>query len=194
MTDTPTLGKTPAEDASRDAIHVAIIAATAYEDMNPGDHVRLTADGFAVRNGETVGIVDPFIPSKGYRCVREGTRVWVCLYPNTVTGMRHHWSHPEIDDPEPRKEYTKEESEAWLKEFAASNDCPEFDVLIPAACGEYIESPDPEWYGTYRIDSEYLFFSGRDAHGTIPPEFWEHLENYTGKTLQVKPKHFSCSC
>jgi hypothetical protein len=52
-------------------------------------------------------------------------------------------------------------------------------------------------YGaSYRNDGEYLFFAGRDAHGEIPPEFWDHVEVVTGKKIgpEDRAQYFSCSC
>ncbi|MFO0822607.1 MAG: hypothetical protein U0792_05710 [Gemmataceae bacterium] len=37
-----------------------------------------------------VGIVDPFLRE----AVRPGQRFWLFMYPNTVTTLRHEWTHP----------------------------------------------------------------------------------------------------
>ena len=63
-----------------------------------------------------------------------------------------------------------------------------------AGVGGEIENIDPEYYETYTNDGEYLHFDGRDAHGVIPPEFWDHVENYTGKPCPLRATYFSCSC
>lgn len=89
---------------------------------------------------------------------------------------------------------TRDESEQWLREFARTADCPDFYTLIAAASGEQIENPDSEHYGTYTNDGVYLYFDGRDAHGSIPDEFWSHVENYTGKPCPLRAQYFSCSC
>ena len=44
------------------------------------------------------------------------------------------------------------------------------------------------------FEDEYLFFSGSDAHGEIPAEFWMHVENVLGRKFENHPTYFSCSC
>ena len=57
---------------------------------------------------------------------------------------------------------------------------------------EKLESGDlvSEW------DSEAMHFSGIDAHGSIPPEFWEHVENVIDRKVgpNERPEYFSCAC
>lgn len=183
------LGEEPGKYAARDAIHVAVIPAVAGAKLRPGERVSVQ-DGVALPSNQPVGIVDPFLEEP----VESGMRFWLCLMPETVTGMRHHWSHPAFKDDNVARKYTKEESEAWLRDFAETSDCPDFDILIAAATGKSISCVDPDYYGTYENDGEYLYFSGRDAHGEIPEEFWDHVENYTGVKCELRAKRFSCSC
>lgn len=86
---TPNIGELCKDDSRRDAIHFAVAPVVADTDLRPGDHVGV-ADGRASRDGAAVGIVDPFL--KGV--VRKGQRFWLFLYPNTVTSLRHVWTHP----------------------------------------------------------------------------------------------------
>lgn len=175
------LGIKPAENAERDAIHVAIIPVVAREKLRPGDRVNKHGE----LSDEPVGIVDPFLDDD----VQEGETFWLCLFQRTVTGMRHHWEHPAFD-----KKPTKEESLDWIKNFANTHNTPDYRQLILAAIGEPINNFKGSEYGSYYIDDDYFHFSGQDASGKIPPEFWEHVENYTGKKCLEKPKYFSCSC
>jgi hypothetical protein len=79
--DAPKLGQIITEAASRDAIHVAVIPMTATREMQPGEHL-------------ANGIVDPFLKAP----VKPGQRYWLCLYPGTVTSLRHVWNHPAFGD------------------------------------------------------------------------------------------------
>jgi len=92
MSDSVQLGKIIEGDAFRDAIHIAVAPVTAAHCLSPGEHVGLIGDGDKVSDTaeKMIGIVDPFLR----RAVAKGERFYLCLYPNTVTGMRHMWTHP----------------------------------------------------------------------------------------------------
>lgn len=186
------LGQLIEGEQQRDAIHVAIAPVTAGEKLSPGDHVGFLPDGRIGELGQPhIGIVDPFLK----RSVRPDEKCWLLLYQQTVTGMRHHWAHPAFDVPAKPATPTKQESEAWLRQFIATNDCPEYELVIKAASGGHV--PDDEFYGrAYTNDGEYLHFNGRDAHSEIPPEFWDHVENVTGVKIPADKRatSFSCSC
>lgn len=92
---TPNLGQTPAADARRDAVHIAVAPVVAGDILDPCSHVWLDGDGVAFFFGlpegsRRLGIVDPFRDSR----VMKGELFWLCLYPGTITGLRHVWSHP----------------------------------------------------------------------------------------------------
>ncbi len=204
MSSDAMLGTEPVGD-SRDAVHVAIVPAIAGEWLTPGSDVTLI-DGKAHRTERGVGIVDPFL-----RCevVHPGVRFWLCLHPGTVTGMRHHWQHPDFSDGSPLPEvvadpntaiiggevYTKEESLSWIKDYCDKADCPEHEILMAAALGDAIPNySGMDWGPSYEIDDEYLYFRDADAHGDIPPELWDHIENATGRKCEDRPPRYSCSC
>lgn len=186
------LGQTPETLGIRDAVHVAMIAVEAGEKLKAGQRVGVE-NGVAHSGLISVGIVDPFLTGS----VTKGSAFWLVLFPNTVRGMRHHWSHPAFKDDDIRRGFgfSKKESEEWLQQFVQDNSCPSYDVLITAATGGELPNRYPEYYRSrYTLDENYLHFSGDDAHGDIPPEFWDHVENVTGLPCPVRPDRFSCSC
>ena len=86
----PNLGRLIDGDARRDAVHIAVAPVTAGQELRPGERVGFLADGRVGAVGETIGIIDPFLTAS----VREGERCWLFLYPNTITSLRHVWTHP----------------------------------------------------------------------------------------------------
>lgn len=69
----------PDGTAGRDAVHVAVLPMLAVRVMQPGEHL---ADG----------IVDPYLRNP----VLPGQWFYLCLFPGTVTSLRHVWTHPTI--------------------------------------------------------------------------------------------------
>jgi hypothetical protein len=171
-----TLGQLIEGEPMRDAIHIAIAPIVASEALIVGDHVGLNAKGEADTEAPHIGIVDPFLKKR----VSKGDKFWLCLYQKTVTGMRHHWSHPAFMDTKPQGEICGE-SRKWIAEFAAMHDLTS-DQIIEAASryidlGEYFMHPDD---------------SGRLEGEVIPDEFWIHFAAITGK--KGEGHFFTCSC
>jgi hypothetical protein len=80
-------------DRRRDAIHIAVAPVTAAERLAPGQHVGLVEEGNLELAGPcdcNIGVVDPFL-TQG---VEPGQRFWLFLYPGTISGLRHVWTHP----------------------------------------------------------------------------------------------------
>lgn len=94
MNETPQLGQfLEPHEHRRDAIHIAIAPITAAEMLTPGQHVGLVQAGNTELAGpcaQPIGIVDPFLPT----AVAPGQRCWLFLYPGSIVGLRHVWSHP----------------------------------------------------------------------------------------------------
>lgn len=180
------LGKLIKGEAERDAIHIAVFPMIAGEMLYPQSRVKIK---YGTKNvaldqpswsGKSIGIVDPFL----IQPVREGQGFYCCLYPNTVTGMRHHWQHPKIDI-----EFKEpSESEYWLREFCDQWNF-DFDDLI-------CSSTDRE------DDWPYITANGIDLHskeelGEDHSLFWHHLEQYTNQKFDQEHRenfHWSCSC
>lgn len=189
------LGKIHDTDMPRDAIHVAVAQVRASHVLRPGQHVGFvgtSAEGIVCSDAEPlIGIVDPYLP----RNVEPGEQFWMFLYPATITALNHHWSHPAFDSTTSIAGHVanRRASEEWLRNFCETADCPGYEAVMAAITGAPLE--DVDGYGdSYRVAGEYLHFSGRDAHGDIPDEFWVHAENVVGRRLRAHPRYFSCSC
>ena len=173
-----TLGTVISSTESRDAIHLAVEPIEAAQTLGPGDHVMIK-DGQAWRapHGNGLGIVDPFLGD----VVKKGQWFWLVVYPRTITSLKHVWEHPAF----PGVGNSKSVSEAWLRGFVGTLDAQPydgqslFDALIESA-----------------LSSEYRMAFGFDIVGEIPPEFYEHVERYTGVKIPAddRPEYFRCAC
>ena len=72
-------------EVGRDVNGVAVIPMVAVRVMHPGERL-------------TNGIVDPFLTEP----VQPGQRYYLCLFPGTVTTLRHVWTHPAYPDEGPK--------------------------------------------------------------------------------------------
>jgi hypothetical protein len=163
------IGKLAASDAQRDAIHVAIAPVVAACDLGPGAHVGFLSDGRVGWCEHPIGIVDPYLN----HFVKADQRFYLFLYPNTVTGMRHHWSHPAFECEQQTDRVS--ESRSWLEALAHRMGLT-FDALMEHA-DEFLEYGEP----ICQMDSERwrnCFYEGDTTE-----EFWKHYEAETGKTV-----------
>lgn len=187
-----TMGDILPDDAGgRDAVHVAVFSAVSEERLFPGQDVALGSlegrDATVRSVGEHIGIVDPFVKQP----VPAGARFWVYLYPRSITGLSHRWMHPAFEG-NSGAAYSppanKLASEQWLRNFCANADCPRYEIVL-AEASKVADGNNPAW------DDGYLHFNDYDAHGDIPPEFWDHVEVVLGRPIKGrKPSYFSCSC
>lgn len=174
------IGQQPTANESRDAIHVAITPVVAAEKLKPGQRVGLNSNGKAVSSGDIVGIVDPFLEG----AIAKGVRFWLCLLPNTVTGMRHHWRHPAFpSDSDPTE---VQDAEVWLRNYAVEmntyDDDPEaaFTRLIHGIRNKDIYAYGSDLGGLYDLD---------DAD-----ELKEYAETYLGIKIDFSEFTFRCGC
>lgn len=185
-----TLGTVLPGDQLRDAVHIAVFAIQAKYPMSPGANVGIDPDGLAIweTRDKAVGIVDPFLE----RRVDTGEWFWLMVFPRQITSLNHVWAHPSFPDTgnelpsapalvDMVAQAHKDAAETWLRVWISEADCPDFDTTIEECLAQQ--------------DHEYVRFSGLDAHGDIPPEFWHYLGVYTGEPIVSDPaSFFSCSC
>lgn len=187
-----TLGTIIDDRQKRDAIHLAVEPVIAGENLKPGTHINIThGTAYKTEIGQGLGIVDPFL----LKPVKKGERFWFVMYPRQVQSLRHVWAHPSFPDEVGTSSPDKAVSESWLRRFCDKSDCPGYDIVMELIDKGSLPSDDSEYYpdgGEYNKD--YLIFRGSDAHGTIPPEFWDHAEIVLGRKLTARPEYFSCSC
>jgi hypothetical protein len=171
------------ETAQRDAIHIAIAPVLVHNEFcDPGEHVGFLTNGnVSTTANKKIGIIDPFLKDP----VRKGQRCYLFLYPQTVTGMKHHWSHPDFPDKNDQRPHVpNSKSEQWLRDFAANAEgmgLP-YDELMSAA---------KEFVNSGGMGGGYCFGSDMN-YSTNWPEFWTHFEAVTG--LSGEGGFFRCAC
>jgi hypothetical protein len=176
MSDTK-VGVPPPKGAGRDAIHMAVTPAVASEFLSPGEHVGRLSDGTFHTSAKALGIVDPFLMEG----VEKGETFWLFLYPQTITGLTHVWTHPAFVDepstpevsPEPTVPEIVARSRRWLEDFARQWDVSYQTVLDAGAGRETIYS------GDYEAD--------------VPNAFWHHYQVVTGVSGSGE-QFFRCAC
>lgn len=163
----------------RDAVHVAVIAVRAQTVLEPGEDVDATGH----ITGKMVGIVDPFLKEE----VKIDQKFWLYLYPRTITGLNHQWTHPDFPEQEQAKANVKK-SEEWLRRFCRDNDAPAYDDLLAFVHHHHADRG--------RWGRESLYLGDQECHANIPAEFWDHIEVVTGLTFDqdLRAEYFSCAC
>lgn len=157
----PKLGQLIDGEAFKDAIHIAVAPVTVSRKSYPGDRVGLLHDGtVSTKADEVIGILDPYLPDGP---IHEGQKCWLLLFPNTITGLRHEWSHPAFEGwakPLPTPATPKDSAEARLRWFAEGCGV-SYDHMIGAVENDdYISMGENERYkdvpypdgGTFETD------------------------------------------
>lgn len=80
---TPKLGTIITGTEGRDAVHIAVTPFLATTVLQPGQRL-------------VNGIIDPYLKEP----VQPGQWCYMFLYPLTITGLRHVWSHPSFPEEE----------------------------------------------------------------------------------------------
>jgi hypothetical protein len=181
----------PDDAAGRDAVHVAVFSAYSAERVFPGQEVAIIRhegrDALVTPNSShPVAIVDPFLQEPA----QAGERFWAYLYPRTITALSHCWSHPafEATGEVYAAPASRLASEKWLKDFCNTTCCPGYDVVMAAA--ERVA----DGHDGSNFSRDHLHFNS-DAHGEIPPEFWDHVAVVLGRQIMgPRARYFSCGC
>lgn len=173
------LGQIIVGEASRDAIHVAVAPVVAWETLKPGQHVGLLSGNATPAGLPHIGIVDPFLK----KSVKEGEKLWLFLYPNTIKGLRHEWTHPAFPELEVSvSAKTVADSKKWLTEKASyfGFDYDEFMSRITGFIDNHAEILVSESVSEEELDDEFL----------------GHYENVTGKRVDRSANRwaFKCAC
>lgn len=164
--------------AGRDAIHIAIAPVVAIEKLHAGQHIGFPNDGDTVNvsgsANKLIGIVDPYLPA----FVMPGQSFYMLLYPQTITSLRHEWTHPVFS----AVTVEKGAAEIALRQFADVAGI-SYDELMDAA-RDYLDH------------DEYLIEGGRWEGFGIPEDFWDHFQTVTGRAVPERDRgsFFSCSC
>lgn len=177
-------------DASvqRDAIHIAIAPVITANVCDPGEHVGFMDDGrVGVNAKKKIGIIDPFLKDT----IGPNKRCYIFLYPQTVTGMRHHWEHPAFTEFDGVPASTTSEIDAsrvWLENYVRRV-CPYDSDNIDGGYNAFME----------HVKEGVIYYHGSDCHsrGDVEDE-WElyrHLSVVLGREInQSSFVSFQCSC
>lgn len=191
------IGKLLDESQKRDAVHFAVAPVMAAGPIHPGEPIGFAEEGnveLVSREGKykKIGIADPFLKGP----LKNGDRFFMFLYPNTVNGMRHDWSHPAFEAAqvhavtEALTGESKKKAEQWLRNFARRWKFNYSDLIAMALQ----TNEENDW--------RYVTANGRDLHsrselGNDYEEFWRKIEILYGKKFDEEHKDglkWSCSC
>ena len=170
------LGTRPPLPLAIDAVHVAVKSMECkVDELVPGTHVN--KDGYP--RGKTIGIVDPFLQVP----VKLGENFYLCLYPGSITALKHYWTHPAFQP----EESARDSSLTWMEKFATEVlgcECSEFLGKLDAVA----DGPHDGHVSTHGDHNDDL----REAW----PEICFHYGNISGRR-KINPSDyvsFTCSC
>ena len=176
------IGKLITTEQQRDAIHVAVAPVTASHLMTAGSRIKLCRhDASKVEYAATdaIGIVDPYLTEP----VEAGERFWMFMFPNTITSLRHDWTHPAFKEG-PSPTHDPEGEHKRVIEGVANVCGVSYQRMMDAAT-EFAKD-----------DTNYTYMGDHEAYREVQnwDEFWKAFEAIT----KIKPKSagmpFSCSC
>ncbi len=181
----PKLGKLIEGEAFKDAIHIAVAPVVAGMSLSAGSHVMLV-DGKAMQtNTKGIGVVDPFLKT----FVPEGASFYLFLYPGSITGLRHLWSHPAFDSLVEAAKIPDDKSPSivWMRKWAKQHMAEDYYG------DEGHVSDDIAYERAIQAGHDMSVGPHEDSRDYIDGEWWNHWEIITGEKGE-REGYFSCSC
>lgn len=184
MSDTQfLLGKLVQGDPERDAIHIAVVAVEADGPLSAGMRIGFKENGKVGRiPQEVIGIVDPFLTES----IDRGDKFWMFLLPNTITSLKHNWTHPAFED-RPAPASGKSASEEWMRAWAMEHMSEDY-----YGDGEKL-SKESAYANALEAGRNHSVGPYEDARDHIDNEWWSHWEIITGQRGD-RDTYFRCAC
>lgn len=183
------LGAVPAGNEGRDAVHIAIVPVQAAEGIGAGCPVQM-------KNGKAVpcnahdadGIADPF--RRENIAINYGEWFWLCLFPGSITNLRHAWEHPLFPSETklPGNPDQVASSKAWLEQYV-KRVCPYDNDISGGGYEKFLRN----------VREGQIFYHGHDCHNADDvedeTELYYHLSVILNRTINRDSfESFSCSC
>ena len=184
------IGKKLKGGEGRDAVHFAVAPVIAKGFLRAAERVKLvpgTTDTVMAWNYDDeppVGIIDPFLDC---HYVTDGDRCWLFLFPSTITGLRHEWTHPAFPAAQQPLAVAQQDvssvlySERWLRGFAEKYQGDYAKMIAGVVAGKGAFFGDDLEYSDFQPGSE----------------FWKHVSIVSGKTFtdeHMENTSFRCAC
>lgn len=200
------------EVTRRDAIHMAIVPVVSHHyNITPGLHLGFAVEGNSELvtphpyDGKMLGVADPFLTN----APKKGERFWLFLYPQTITSLRHEWTHPAFDavaagEREPTRaislsgvpaaeaatlapalptlhEQRVGEAHMWMRDYANSLRESEADLL--EAADRWVASNGDDYFIKNKFEGSYLHNS-----------FWANYDRIRGVVVAgyLRTSFLSC--
>ena len=166
-----TLGTIIDETAKRDAIHLAVEPVIAGHLASTRRRYRISRRAIPRQESSAgannpVGIVDPFLETT----VFTGQHFWLVVYRRQQSrALRHVWTHPGFPERSSRvgavaavpNSADRAASEAWLRNFIATADCPDYDTVMAAASNRDTDAVSENYGHLWTDESLQLRRPGR---------------------------------
>lgn len=187
----------------RDAIHIAVAPVVAAEHLAPGQHVGFTVGWRVGTCDAPIGIVDPFLTVD----VEPGQQCWLFLYPQTITALRHDWTHPAFAERQAGSENARAISLTALPDYVPPLPVTPAPDRRQVAARQWLEAFASEVEMSYEelLEATHRYLShGRsvclnfDTPSIVyygQSDFWLHYETVTRRTVEDhEAMFFHCAC